>query len=104
VQAEHAGFEFSLISLPAVAHCSGALAVCVVGPEEPVMIGDCPWGRTGRRAGEPGMTGGFSKEELCEAGAVEVYESVAELRLAFADTWAQSSAACSSSSRTAAST
>jgi hypothetical protein len=26
------------------------------------------------------MTGGFSKEELCEAGAVEVYESVAKLR------------------------
>jgi hypothetical protein len=28
------------------------------------------------------MTGGFSREELCQAGAVAVFESVAELRQA----------------------
>ena len=49
-----------------------------------VMIGDTPYDvEAARRAGVPTiavLTGGFSEAELCEAGAVEVFESVAELR------------------------
>ncbi len=49
-----------------------------------VMIGDSPWdARAARRAGVQTiavMTGGFSVQELCEAGAIDVYESVSELR------------------------
>lgn len=55
-------------------------------PEQAVMIGDSPWDvQAAARAGVGTiavMTGGFSKEELCQAGATEVYESVAELRAA----------------------
>lgn len=58
-------------------------------PDQAVMIGDSPWdARAAQRAGVPTvavMTGGFSREELCQAGAVAVYESVAELRLALDD-------------------
>jgi HAD superfamily hydrolase (TIGR01509 family) len=49
-----------------------------------VMVGDTPWDV--RSAAEAGVetitviTGGFSEQELREAGAVEVFESVAELR------------------------
>ncbi len=53
-------------------------------PEHAVMIGDSPWdAQAAQRAGVATiavMTGGFSKEELCGAGAIEVHESVAELR------------------------
>jgi HAD superfamily hydrolase (TIGR01509 family) len=48
-----------------------------------VMIGDTPWDV--RAAAEAGVdtitvvTGGFSEKELTDAGAVAVYESVAEL-------------------------
>lgn len=46
-------------------------------PEQAVMIGDSPWDvQAADRAGVPTiavMTGGFSKEELCQAGAVAVY-------------------------------
>ena len=53
-------------------------------PGEAVMIGDSPWdARAARQAGVQTiavMTGGFSVQELCEAGAVGVYESVSELR------------------------
>ncbi|MGH2864606.1 MAG: HAD family hydrolase [Solirubrobacteraceae bacterium] len=52
--------------------------------EQAVMIGDSPWDiQAAERAGVKTiamMTGGFSKAELCQAGAAEVYESVAELR------------------------
>jgi HAD superfamily hydrolase (TIGR01509 family) len=55
-------------------------------PEQAVMIGDSPWDvQAAQRAGVPTfavMTGGFSEDELCRAGAVEVYESVSELRSA----------------------
>jgi phosphoglycolate phosphatase-like HAD superfamily hydrolase len=48
------------------------------------MIGDSSWDvQAAARAGVRTiavMTGGFSREELCQAGAAEVYESVAELR------------------------
>ncbi|HEX3512210.1 MAG TPA: HAD family hydrolase [Solirubrobacteraceae bacterium] len=53
------------------------------GPEQAVMVGDSPWDvEAAERAGVQTlavMTGGFAREELCEAGAAAVYESVAEL-------------------------
>jgi HAD superfamily hydrolase (TIGR01509 family) len=64
----------------AALECAGAR------PEQAVMIGDSPWDvQAADRAGVQTiavMTGGFSKEELCQAGAAEVHESVAELRVA----------------------
>lgn len=52
--------------------------------EQAVMVGDSPWDvKAARRAGVQTiavMTGGFSEEELRQAGAVEVYESIADLR------------------------
>jgi HAD superfamily hydrolase (TIGR01509 family) len=49
-----------------------------------VMIGDTPYDvEAAKRAGVPTiavLTGGFSEAELRETGAVEVFESVAELR------------------------
>ena len=53
-------------------------------PEDAVMIGDSPWdAQAAQRAGVRTlavMTGGFSREELAQAGAVEVYESLPELK------------------------
>lgn len=55
-------------------------------PEEAVMVGDSPWDiEAAGRAGVPAvgvLTGGFSPEELREAGATGIYESMLELRLA----------------------
>jgi HAD superfamily hydrolase (TIGR01509 family) len=52
--------------------------------EDGVMIGDTPWDiHAAREAGVPTIavrTGGFGVDELLQAGAVEVFESVAELR------------------------
>ena len=49
-----------------------------------VMIGDTPWDIEAARKAEIDticvITGGWSKQELLDAGAVAVYESVAELR------------------------
>ena len=54
------------------------------GTEDAVMVGDTPWDiKAAGRAGIPTiavLTGGFSAEELREAGAAEVYESIADLR------------------------
>jgi HAD superfamily hydrolase (TIGR01549 family) len=54
------------------------------GTEDAVMIGDTPWDvEAARRAGIETIcvvTGGFSVQELTDAGALAVYESVAELR------------------------
>lgn len=51
---------------------------------EAVMIGDTPWDvDAAKSAGVPTLavrTGGFGIDELREAGAIEVFESVAELR------------------------
>lgn len=51
---------------------------------EAVMIGDTPWDvEAARRAGVPTVTvitGGFSRQELLDAGAVAVFESLVELR------------------------
>jgi HAD superfamily hydrolase (TIGR01509 family) len=51
---------------------------------EAVMVGDTPWDVAAAKSAEVGTltvrTGGFGTDELREAGALEVYESVAELR------------------------
>ena len=53
------------------------------GGGDAVMIGDSTWDcEAAARAGVPSigvLTGGFSEQELKEAGAAHVYESVAEL-------------------------
>ena len=52
-------------------------------PGDAVMVGDTPWDvKAAAGAGVPTlavMTGGFSDAELHEAGAADVFESVAEL-------------------------
>ncbi len=69
---------------------NAALECADAEPEQAVMIGDTPWDvQAAQRAGVQTlavMTGGFSKEELCEAGAIDVYESVAELRSSLEET------------------
>ena len=60
-------------------------AIAKVGgtPEDAVMIGDSPWDV--RAASEAGVntiavqTGGFAEQELYDAGAVVVFESVGEI-------------------------
>ena len=58
--------------------------------DDAVMIGDTPWDvEAAKRAGVGTLavrTGGFAAEELREAGALAVYESVAELRDSLDDT------------------
>jgi HAD superfamily hydrolase (TIGR01509 family) len=58
--------------------------------ETAVMIGDTTWDiEAAKRAGVATLavrTGGFGEDELREAGAAEVYESVAELRDRLEDT------------------
>jgi HAD superfamily hydrolase (TIGR01509 family) len=53
------------------------------GTREAVMVGDSRWDcEAANRAGVPSiglLTGGFSEDELLEAGAVAVYESCADL-------------------------
>jgi HAD superfamily hydrolase (TIGR01509 family) len=50
---------------------------------EAVMVGDTPWDVKAAAGADVGtlavMTGGFSEQELREAGALDVFESVAEL-------------------------
>ena len=52
-------------------------------PSEAVMVGDTPWDvKAALKAGVQTITvisGGFSEQQLTEAGAVAVFESVAEL-------------------------
>jgi HAD superfamily hydrolase (TIGR01509 family) len=68
---------------PAPDLVESALARAGVGPDEATMVGDSPW--DARSAGRAGvetvavMTGGFSDEELRDAGAADVYESIREL-------------------------
>jgi phosphoglycolate phosphatase-like HAD superfamily hydrolase len=61
-----------------------AVAVKKVGGGSPVMIGDSVWDfEAARRAGYPGYairTGGFAVEELREAGARDVFDSLTDLR------------------------
>jgi HAD superfamily hydrolase (TIGR01549 family) len=54
------------------------------GTEEAVMVGDTPWDvEAARKAGIETIcliTGGWSRQELVEAGAAAVFESIEELR------------------------
>jgi HAD superfamily hydrolase (TIGR01549 family) len=58
--------------------------------DDAVMIGDTPWDvRAAERAGVPTiavLTGGFSEQELRDAGAVAVFASIVELRSELAST------------------
>jgi HAD superfamily hydrolase (TIGR01549 family) len=58
-------------------------AVEKAGGGEAVMVGDTPWDcESARGAGVPTvcvLTGGFSEDELRDAGAVAVFESIAQL-------------------------
>jgi HAD superfamily hydrolase (TIGR01549 family) len=60
------------------------------GGGDAVMIGDSTWDcLAAKRAKIPSigvLTGGFSREELLEAGAAEVFESIAEMRRGLAGT------------------
>ncbi len=60
------------------------------GSGEAVMIGDTPWDVKAAAGAGVGtlavMTGGFSEQELREAGAVDVFESVGELCERLGDT------------------
>ena len=60
------------------------------GGGDAVMVGDSTWDcEAAKRANIPSigvLTGGFSREELRDAGASEVYESIAEMRRGLADT------------------
>ena len=59
------------------------------GTKDAVMVGDTPWDiKAARRAGIDTvavLTGGFSADELRDAGAAEVYESIDELRQRIGD-------------------
>jgi len=59
------------------------------GDDNAMMIGDSKWDcEAAKHAKIPSigvLTGGFSREELLEAGAAEVYESIAEMRRGLAD-------------------
>jgi HAD superfamily hydrolase (TIGR01549 family) len=59
-------------------------ALAKAGTRDAVMVGDTPWDiEAARRAGLETVcviTGGFSDQELRDAGAVSVFESVEELR------------------------
>jgi HAD superfamily hydrolase (TIGR01509 family) len=65
-------------------------AIEKAGAEEAVMVGDSTWDC--EAAGRAGittvavLTGGFSEDELRDAGAVAVYHSIVELRDSF-DEW-----------------
>jgi HAD superfamily hydrolase (TIGR01549 family) len=60
------------------------------GTDDAVMVGDTPWDiKASTKAGIPCiavMTGGFGEDELREAGASGVYDSIVELREKIADT------------------
>jgi HAD superfamily hydrolase (TIGR01549 family) len=64
-------------------------ALAKVGAEDGLLIGDTVWDiEAARRAEIPTaavLTGGFSEAELRDAGAVAVFESIAELRRALGE-------------------
>ncbi len=68
---------------PAPDLVEAALARAGAKPDEATMVGDSSWdARSARRAGVETvavMTGGFSEQELRDAGAVDVYESIQDL-------------------------
>jgi HAD superfamily hydrolase (TIGR01509 family) len=69
---------------------AAALEKAEAAPDDAVMVGDSVWDcRAAERAGVRSigvLTGGFGKEELLEAGASKVFESVDALREHLADT------------------
>jgi phosphoglycolate phosphatase-like HAD superfamily hydrolase len=69
-------------------------AVEKAGSGEAIMIGDSTWDcEAAQRAGLRSigvLTGGFSEQELRQAGAASVYESVDELRLHLDDVFGRS--------------
>ena len=60
------------------------------GDDDAVMVGDTPWDvKAAAKAGVPTvavLTGGFSAAELRDAGAVEVFENMEDLRSGLAST------------------
>jgi HAD superfamily hydrolase (TIGR01509 family) len=72
------------VTKPAPDLVAAALDKAGAEPADALLVGDTPWDcEAAERAGVPTYavrTGGFSVEELREAGAREVYESVSELR------------------------
>jgi HAD superfamily hydrolase (TIGR01509 family) len=75
---------------PAPDLVQAALDKAGAGPDDAVMLGDTPWDcQAARRAGVETvtlMTGGFSEQELREAGAVAVFESIPDLLDGMANT------------------
>jgi HAD superfamily hydrolase (TIGR01509 family) len=73
---------------PDLVHC--ALERAGGEGSEAVMVGDSPWDvKAAARAGVGSLavlTGGFSQEELREAGAMAVFESLSELCAGMQDT------------------
>ena len=65
-------------------------AIEKAGTDDAVMVGDTPWDiEAAKNAGIPCvavMTGGFGGDELREAGAEGVYDSIGELRERMGDT------------------
>jgi HAD superfamily hydrolase (TIGR01549 family) len=65
-------------------------AIEKAGGGEAVLVGDTPWDiKAASKAGVPTlavMTGGFSRDELREAGAAEVFSSISELLAGLDDT------------------
>jgi HAD superfamily hydrolase (TIGR01509 family) len=65
-------------------------AIEKAGTDDAVMVGDTTWDvEAAKRAGIETiavMTGGFSADELRDAGAAQVFESIAELRERIGDT------------------
>ena len=61
-------------------------AIEKAGADEAILIGDTPWDvKAAAKAGVETacvLTGGFSEQELREAGAIAVFESIGELRRA----------------------
>jgi phosphoglycolate phosphatase-like HAD superfamily hydrolase len=61
-----------------------ALEKLGAGPEDAFLVGDTPWDvKAAEQAGVPTyavLTGGFSEQELRDAGAADVHESVSHLR------------------------
>ena len=69
---------------PAPDLVQSALEKVGAGPEDAFLVGDTPWDvKAAEEAGVPTyavLTGGFSEQELRDAGAADVHESVSHLR------------------------
>jgi HAD superfamily hydrolase (TIGR01509 family) len=69
---------------PAPDLVQSALEKLGAGPEDAFLVGDTPWDvKAAEQAGVPTyavLTGGFSEQELRDAGAADVHESVSHLR------------------------